>query len=101
MAHIPLPQAVEAKEIVPNLPGIILKSCLCQAGDGKARAYLAQHRLFDQIPRLRQDICEPEYCSLGEGRMHAVNAWLGPAGTVSSQSINHFSVGRGPAESLN
>eukprot|EP00873_Tetraselmis_striata_P021099 jgi/Tetstr1/441363/TSEL_029612.t1 len=51
-------------------------------GDGE-RAYLAQHPLFDQIPALRADIMTPEYCSLGEGEMQAVNAWFGPSGTVS------------------
>lgn len=45
--------------------------------------YLAQHPLFDQIPALRSDIVTPEYCCLGEGGMQAINAWLGPAGTVT------------------
>lgn len=45
--------------------------------------YLAQHPLFDQIPALRSDILTPEYCCLGEGEMQAINAWLGPAGTVT------------------
>ena len=45
--------------------------------------YLAQHPLFDQIPELAHDIREPEYCTLGEGGLHSVNAWFGPAGTVS------------------
>ena len=44
--------------------------------------YLAQHPLFDQIPELASDIREPEYCSLGKGVLHSVNAWFGPAGTV-------------------
>lgn len=45
--------------------------------------YLAQHPLFDQIPALRNDIQEPAYCVLGEGEVQSVNAWFGPAGTVS------------------
>ena len=27
-------------------------------------AYLAQHRLFEQVPRLREDIQLPDYCAL-------------------------------------
>jgi hypothetical protein len=45
--------------------------------------YLAQHSLLDQIPALAADICTPDYCALGEGKLQAVNAWLGPAGTVT------------------
>ena len=48
----------------------------------QAVGYLAQHPLFEQIPELARDIREPEYCSLGKGVLHSVNAWLGPAGTV-------------------
>jgi [protein]-arginine 3-hydroxylase / protease len=52
--------------------------------------YLAQHQLFDQIPRLRKDIAIPDYCALSTIDNSAVddenvdiNAWFGPPGTVS------------------
>jgi lysine-specific demethylase 8 len=45
-------------------------------------AYLAQHPLFDQIPRLRDDIVIPLYCYLtersdGGDAEPAINGWFG------------------------
>ncbi|XP_059429894.1 lysine-specific demethylase JMJ30 isoform X1 [Corylus avellana] len=45
--------------------------------------YLAQHPLFDQISELRKDICIPDYCFAGGGELRSLNAWFGPAGTVT------------------
>ncbi|XP_057953528.1 lysine-specific demethylase JMJ30 [Malania oleifera] len=45
--------------------------------------YLAQHPLFDQIQELRKDIFIPDYCSVGGGELKSLNAWFGPAGTVT------------------
>lgn len=46
-------------------------------------AYLAQHDLFDQIPRLKEDIKTPEYCAITEEEP-VIKAWFGPKGTISS-----------------
>jgi len=55
--------------------------------DAKRRGYLAQHPLFDQVPALAADVQTPEYCALSEdeegGGLQAVNAWFGPAATVT------------------
>ncbi|KAM7528899.1 hypothetical protein LguiB_032309 [Lonicera macranthoides] len=45
--------------------------------------YLAQHQLFDQIQELRRDIIIPDYCFAGGGEIRSLNAWFGPAGTVT------------------
>ncbi|XP_077211160.1 2-oxoglutarate (2OG) and Fe(II)-dependent oxygenase superfamily protein [Tasmannia lanceolata] len=45
--------------------------------------YLAQHPLFDQIQELRKDIFVPDYCFAGGGELRSLNAWFGPAGTVT------------------
>jgi len=47
------------------------------------RGYLAQHPLFDQIPKLKEDILVPEYCSLKDKDVPVINAWFGPKETVS------------------
>lgn len=60
-------------------------------GGEQPMAYLAQHQLFDQIPALRRDVITPDYCALllpdeeEEAGSESVmmNAWFGPAGTVS------------------
>lgn len=60
-------------------------------GDGPP-AYLAQHDVFYQIPKLENDIMVPDYCYI-EPRLTELytcrtngilkNAWFGPKGTIS------------------
>jgi lysine-specific demethylase 8 len=64
--------------------------------DARERGYLAQHDLLSQVPRLRADVAVPDYCYCeppppptdeesgdgGAGEL-AINAWFGPAHTVS------------------
>ncbi|CAG9784896.1 unnamed protein product [Diatraea saccharalis] len=46
--------------------------------------YLAQYQLFEQIPELKEDIIEPEYCCFSEKDDPVdVMAWYGPKGTIS------------------
>ena len=54
----------------------------CRSGEKQEEvAYLAQHALFDQLPRLFEDLKVPEYTECGE--LEGVNAWLGTSGTVT------------------
>jgi len=70
------------QELMP-LGRFLQEHILGKARSGEAeRGYLAQHPLFSQIPALRADIATPDYCSLLGGSVE-LNAWLGPAGTVT------------------
>ncbi|CAP39859.1 Protein CBR-JMJD-5 [Caenorhabditis briggsae] len=50
-----------------------------------ARLYLAQHRLFDQVPHLKRDVIIPDVCFAESTSAENVdvNMWIGPANTVS------------------
>ncbi|KAF9173222.1 Lysine-specific demethylase 8 [Mortierella sp. AD011] len=60
--------------------------------------YLAQHDLFDQIPRLRRDIDIPDYCMVEPDERQGydppddvlLNAWFGPGGTVSPMHTDPY-----------
>ncbi|KAF9953725.1 hypothetical protein BGZ72_005212 [Mortierella alpina] len=60
--------------------------------------YLAQHDLFEQIPRLRRDIDIPDYCMIeipDQEGYHPpddvlLNAWFGPRGTVSPMHTDPY-----------
>lgn len=64
-ATSPLRNCADADQDLPP-PGGDAPTVGGEPGSAASRAfgYLAQHPLFDQIPALRQDICEPDYCSL-------------------------------------
>ncbi len=54
-------------------------------GKSDTIGYLAQTELLQQVPALLQDLVVPDYCAMGSAPTvkPAINAWLGPAGTVS------------------
>ncbi|KAG6612682.1 lysine-specific demethylase 8 [Phytophthora cinnamomi] len=62
-----------------------------QPAASRKLGYLAQHRLFDQIPALGRDIMTPDYCTVqrvegaegDEDEDITINSWFGPGGTVS------------------
>ncbi|KAK6740688.1 hypothetical protein RB195_008878 [Necator americanus] len=51
--------------------------------DEKGPLYLAQHRLFNQVPQLCDDFSLPLYCDHCEFEDVDKNCWIGPGGTVS------------------
>jgi hypothetical protein len=54
-------------------------------GSGGPLRYLAQHDLFSQVPALRRDVAVLDFaCEGGGGGEPLLQAWLGPAGTVSN-----------------
>ncbi|VDN82558.1 unnamed protein product [Brugia pahangi] len=71
------------QQVLMTFRTFIQKFIECENSDGPG--YLAQHRLFDQIPELLDDIIIPDYCSFGEDGLDNVdiNIWIGPSGTVS------------------
>ncbi|ORZ05522.1 hypothetical protein BCR41DRAFT_361729 [Lobosporangium transversale] len=60
--------------------------------------YLAQHDLFDQIPRLRRDVDIPDYCLIDVNEQQGyhppddvlLNAWFGPKETVSPMHTDPY-----------
>ena len=54
--------------------------------NGGSVGYLAQHPLFEQLPRLLGDFTTPPAC----GPLQHVNAWFGPAGTVTPLHFDSY-----------
>eukprot|EP00299_Pterocystis_sp_00344_P009048 c3673_g1_i1.p1 GENE.c3673_g1_i1~~c3673_g1_i1.p1 ORF type:complete len:330 (+),score=37.38 c3673_g1_i1:453-1442(+) len=61
----------------------VLDHMLGSGSSTSEKIYLAQYPLFDHIPELGMDACEPDYTALVDGEVRAKNAWIGPKNTVS------------------
>lgn len=80
-----------ATYMAPSIERDIAEEALCVQGDVQAGsepsstqidseiAYMAQHRIFDQIPELLEDVSEPALWTKG---YEAMNIWMGTKGTV-------------------
>ena len=60
------------------------------ASSSRPIGYLAQHPLFEQIPRLRRDFTVPPLCAVNGSTVRHVNAWLGPCGTVTPLHFDSY-----------
>ena len=78
-----IPEAAARQQRTSSSPSGVPSGSGGGSGSGSAAgvAYLAQHPLFEQLPRLRADFAVPSYCGLG--RLQHVNAWLGTGGARS------------------
>ncbi|KAK0718123.1 hypothetical protein B0T26DRAFT_676327 [Lasiosphaeria miniovina] len=74
--------------------GEFLREYIVTRNEKKKTGYLAQHQLFTQLPQLRADIVVPDLCYTApphhpsldpqpELDAPQLNAWLGPAGTIT------------------
>ena len=63
-------------------------SCVLCVVQGDRIAYLAQHPLFEQFPKLLEDFSTPKYCEVGE--LWRTNAWIGTRGTVTPLHFDSY-----------
>lgn len=63
--------------------GDFIKKFMTDDCEKKTKAYLAQHDLFDQIPKLRNDFSIPDYCAISS-QDPVIKSWIGPKATIST-----------------
>lgn len=63
--------------------GEFLKEFMTDSSKVTQSGYLAQHDLFDQIPKLRRDIIVPDFCAISSNDP-VIKSWIGPKNTIST-----------------